>query len=183
MLEAVEPALGRSIVPAVSLAAHRADHRVFGQLVLEKLAGGLATPVGVMKQARRWLAPEPGHGQGVGDDVRRQAGLQRPTNHLTVEQTQHDGQVEPTVIRPEIGDVGAPDLIRSAGVKRTIQPILCDRQGVRGESVVTVSRRVWRPRRPSSRISRSTRSVLTGKPRTRHSRTIRGLPSAPVSAA
>lgn len=51
VLEAVEPALGRGVVPAVTLAAHRAGHAIFGELALERLAGVLAAPVGMMQDA------------------------------------------------------------------------------------------------------------------------------------
>lgn len=44
VLEAVEPALGRGVVPAVPLVAHRAGHAVSGQLVLKRLAGVLTAP-------------------------------------------------------------------------------------------------------------------------------------------
>lgn len=42
VLEAVEPALGRGVIPAVTLEAHRAGHAIFGKLALERLAGVLA---------------------------------------------------------------------------------------------------------------------------------------------
>ena len=49
VLEAVEPDLRRCIVPAVSLATHRADHAIRLELVLEGMAGVLASPVGVVQ--------------------------------------------------------------------------------------------------------------------------------------
>src|SRR6266508_1497813 len=39
ILQAVEEAFARSIVPAVSFPTHRADHPVLGQLVLEGMTG------------------------------------------------------------------------------------------------------------------------------------------------
>ena len=45
VLETVEPAFGRGIIPAVSFATHRADHAVFLELPLKYLAGVLATPI------------------------------------------------------------------------------------------------------------------------------------------
>jgi hypothetical protein len=53
VLEAVEPTLGRRIVPTVSLAAHRAGHALFSELVLKCMAGVLAAPVGMVKYTRR----------------------------------------------------------------------------------------------------------------------------------
>ena len=46
VLESVEPALGRGIVPTLTLATHRADHAVLGQFGLERLARVLASPIG-----------------------------------------------------------------------------------------------------------------------------------------
>ena len=132
ILEAVEPALGRRVIPAVPLAAHRADHAVFLQLVLEGVAGVLAAPVGVMHQPRGRLPAEPGHGQRIGHDVRRHARFQRPADDLAVEQIQHDGQVEPAFIGPQVGDVGRPDLIRCGRGEVPLQQVLGHRQGVLG---------------------------------------------------
>ena len=51
VLEAVEPALGRRVVPAVPFPAHRADPAVRLELVLKGMAGVWATPVGRVHQA------------------------------------------------------------------------------------------------------------------------------------
>jgi hypothetical protein len=50
VLEAVEPALRRRVIPAVPLPAHRAGHAVGLELVLKDMAGVLAAPVGVVHQ-------------------------------------------------------------------------------------------------------------------------------------
>ena len=111
VLEAVEPTLRRRVIPAVPLSAHRAGHAVFLEPVLKCLAGVLTAPVGVMQQARCRSPAEPGHGQGIGHDIRRHARLQRPADHFAVEQVEHDSQVEPAFIRPQVGDIRRPDLI------------------------------------------------------------------------
>jgi hypothetical protein len=105
VLEAVEPALGRGVVPAVALAAHRTGHAVFGKLALKGMTGILAASIGVMQYARRRLSPEPRHGQRVRHDIRRHARLQRPANDFTVDQVEHDRQVEPTFIGLRVGDI------------------------------------------------------------------------------
>lgn len=51
VLEAVEAALRRRVIPAVHLATHGVDHAVFPQLVLEGLSGVLAAPIRVMHQS------------------------------------------------------------------------------------------------------------------------------------
>jgi hypothetical protein len=54
------------------------------------------------------------------------------SDHLAIEQIQHDDQMESAFIGPAIGDAGAPDLIRRSGRECTIQPILCHRQALLG---------------------------------------------------
>ena len=110
VLEAVEPALRRGVIPAVALAAHRADHAELGELVLKGMTGILASPVGVVHQPRRWFPAEPRHGQRIRHDVRRHAGFQRPAHHFAVEQVEHNGQIQPALVCPQVGDVGGPDL-------------------------------------------------------------------------
>ena len=65
VLEAVEPAFGRGIVPAVAFATHRAGHAVGVESVLKGLAGILDATVGVMNNPWCGAAAKPGHGQGV----------------------------------------------------------------------------------------------------------------------
>ncbi len=76
------------------------------------MAGVLAAPVGVMHQPCCWAFPEPSHGQRIRHDVRRHARLQRPADDFAVEQVEHNGQVQPAFISPQIGDVRRPHLIR-----------------------------------------------------------------------
>ena len=130
VLEAVEPALGRGVVPAVTLAAHRAGHAVFGQLVLKRMAGVLAAPVRVMQHPRAGLASEPRHGQRIGHDVRRHARLERPAHHFAIEQIKDNGQIQPAFVRPQVGDVGGPDLVRRFGCEVPLQQVVRHRQAV-----------------------------------------------------
>ena len=82
------------------------------ELALEGMAGILAAPFGMMHQARRWALPETGYRQRVGHAIRRHARFQRSTNDFAVEQVEHDGQIQPPLVRPQVGDVRCPDLIR-----------------------------------------------------------------------
>lgn len=95
VLEAVEPTLRRSVVPADPLVAHGAGHR-----------------------------------QGVGDDARHNARLERPANDFPVEQIHDDRQVEPAFVRPQIRDVRRPDLVRGGWRKISVQHIVRHRQAV-----------------------------------------------------
>lgn len=69
VLEAVEPALGRRIISAISLATHRARHAKFGQFALVSHAGVLAASVGVMQYPRCGTPAEPCHRQRIGHKV------------------------------------------------------------------------------------------------------------------
>ena len=48
VLETIEPAFSRGIIPTIPLAAHRADHAVLFQPVLEVKTGILTAPIRVM---------------------------------------------------------------------------------------------------------------------------------------
>ncbi len=76
MLEAVEPALGGRVIPAIALAAHRTDHAVLLERIPKRRAGVRAAAVGVMPQTRGRPAAEPRHGQGVRPEFCRHAGLE-----------------------------------------------------------------------------------------------------------
>ena len=135
------------------------------------MAGVLAAPVGVVHQPRCRTLPEPGHGQRIRYDVRRHARLLRPANNFAVEQIEHDGQVEPALMGPQVGDIRRPDLIG------------CRRHEVSGEQVLRHGQAVLRVRRDlgaplvASIEARYRASAgLAEKPLARSSRTLRGLP-------
>src|SRR4029077_7754770 len=93
VLQTVEEALGGRIVPAVTLAAHRAVHAVLTKLGLKRMTGVLTTAVRVMDQPRLRMPSEPRHGQCVDDNVSTHALLDRPADDLSIEQVQHDRQI------------------------------------------------------------------------------------------
>jgi hypothetical protein len=83
VLEAVEPALARGVVPAVALAAHRADHAVVRKLLLEGMTR-TGSPEGSGGSVPGRLAPKPTSGQRVADEIGCHALLQRPPMILRV---------------------------------------------------------------------------------------------------
>ena len=123
ILEAAEPTLRRGIIPAVSLAAHGALHAVFPQKILEHPGGILAATVRMMNKAGSRLSTEPGHAEGIGHQINRHTGLNRPAHHFPIEQIQYDGQVEPACSGRQIGDVGGPHLVWRGRLKLPIQKI------------------------------------------------------------
>ena len=157
IFETVEPAFRGCVVPAVSLTTHRANHSIFRQQRLKGMARVLTPPVRVMDQACRWSAAKPRHRQCIGHNVSRHARLQRPPNHFSVKQIKHDGQVQPAFIRPQIGDVRRPDLVRRAGLKIAIQHVLRHRQ-----IVFRIRRRLIAALMPCSHIILSHQSLHPG---------------------
>ena len=66
----------------------------------------------------------------VGHDVRRHARFQRPTDDFTVEQVEHDGQVQPAFIRPQVRDVRCPNLVRRRRREVSGEQVLRHRQAM-----------------------------------------------------
>ncbi len=93
VLQAVEEALRRRIVLEISLAAHRADHAVLGELALECMTRVSTTPVRVVNRAGCRLPAEPRHRKRIGHDVSRHPRLDRPTDDFTIEQIEHHRQI------------------------------------------------------------------------------------------
>ncbi len=101
VFEAVAPTLGGCVIPAIPVAAHRADHAVGRQFVLNGVSGIRATPIRMMPQSPCGFPAEPRPRQRIGHNVRRHAGLPRPAHHFTVEPVESDRQREPACIRTE----------------------------------------------------------------------------------
>lgn len=88
VLQAVEEAFRRRVVPTISFAAHRAAHPVRGQLALEVVAGVLTASIRMMQRAGRGPAAEPRHRQRIGHKLRRHARLDGAACHLPIEQVE-----------------------------------------------------------------------------------------------
>ena len=101
--QAIEEALGRRVVPAVTLATYRAGHAVCLQSRLIRVACILPSSLRVMNQTRRRHPAQPSHAQRIHDDVRRHPWLDRPANDFPVEQIELDGQIQPAFCRPDPG--------------------------------------------------------------------------------
>ena len=84
IIEAVEEALGRRVIPTVLLAAHRAGHPECFQPCPKGVAGVPASPVGVIEQSGCWLPAEPCYGQGIDDDIGSHLLPERPTDDFPV---------------------------------------------------------------------------------------------------
>ena len=86
-LQRTEQRLRASVIPAVTLAAHRwRDCAVFKHLS-EVLTGILATAIAMEDQPclLAWIAPEPGHLQRIDDQIAMHVRPHRPAHHLAAE--------------------------------------------------------------------------------------------------
>ena len=129
-LQRREEALHRRIVPDVARAAHRADDAVVGHQPLELLAGVLAATVRMMQQ-RVGLASAPDrHDERIGDELGRHSGAHRPAHYAPREQIDHGGHVEPTLRRPDIGEVGDPSSVGSGSREGAIEHVGSDGGGL-----------------------------------------------------
>ena len=78
-----------------------------------------------------------------------------PADDAPGEQVHDDGEVEPGLVVPHVGDVGAT-LVRPGRCEVLVQKVRGDRKGVK-LSVARLDRRFCRALSPFSRISRATR--------------------------
>ena len=110
-----------------------------------------------MHQPRCGLSSEPfesvsgPHRQRIYHDVRRHPRLDRPAHDFSIEQINDNGQVfesvsgQPALVRPDIGHVRCPDLIRCRRRKVSVQQVLRYRQRMFGIGRRLVAPLVPRP--------------------------------------
>ena len=96
------------------------------------MTGVLASAVRMEQHPRLRPTAEPRHRQRVQHQVGRHPRLDRPADHLAVEQVDHDCQIQPALGGGDVGDVAGPDPIRGFRHKVAIQHIRCHRKAVPG---------------------------------------------------
>jgi hypothetical protein len=87
------------------------------------LVGDAAETLKALQQRIRLAAPPDGHQQCVGHELRRHRCTHRPAHHSTRKQVDHRCHKEPTLGRPEIGEVGDPLLVRTLGGELPVQQV------------------------------------------------------------
>lgn len=157
VLQAVEEAFCWGVVPTISLAAHPAAHAIGCQLPLRLMARVLATTIRMAQRAWGGTAAKPCHRQRVRHEISRHARLDRSAHHFPIEQIEHRGQVQPTLVGPDVRDVRTEHLIGRGGRELAIQQIWRNRRLVLRVRRHTIAALVS-ARMPFSRISRSTRA-------------------------
>ena len=112
-----EEAFHCRVVPDLARAAHAAGDALRLEQVLEVFACVLTSLVGVMQQRHR-LAPSPhSHHQCIGHELRGHAGLHRPAHCTARVQVKHHRHVQPSLGRPDVGEVGDPLLVRRVSLE------------------------------------------------------------------
>lgn len=85
-----------------------------------------AALVGVMQQLPGHAAAPDRYRQGIDDQLRGHLRFHRPADHPTRVQIQHDGHVQPTLVGPDVGEVGQPLPVRRVGLELALQQIRRD---------------------------------------------------------
>ena len=134
-LEQLEEALGHGVVVAVSATTHAADHLVILQESLPLAAGELAALIGVQHQAGRRFATPYRRQERLHHHIAVQRRPHRPAHHLSREQVDHHGQVQPAFVRAQVGDVRHPVRV---GFRRLELPIKMIRRHRRRLAAVMV---------------------------------------------
>ena len=107
VLEAVEAALCRRVIPSVAFPAHRASQAERVELVLKRVTCVLVAPIRVVQKPRCRSFPEPRHGQRIGHNVRRPGLIRRRRRELPGGQVLGHRQVVLRVCRDRVAPLVA----------------------------------------------------------------------------
>jgi len=128
--EGLEERFDHRVVVAVSLPGHRDQDAVLAELGLIIDGAILAATIGVMDQPGCRTAHGKGFAQGGESQVAVQPVACCPADDPAGEQVDDDGEVQPAFAGPDIGDVGAPLLVRPPRREVLIEQVRGDRPGV-----------------------------------------------------
>src|SRR3989449_590815 len=122
-LQRREETLGHGVVPTIAPAAHAAHDPVLGQDALVVAAGVLTAAIGMMEQPLRRAPARQGHPERVEREVVRDALVHRPADGEARTEIEDHRQVEPTLARRNVGDVGDPRLVRPSTLELPRQDV------------------------------------------------------------
>lgn len=104
-LQRFEECLDRGVIITISLAAHRWQQAMGLQLLLIIVRTILATAIRMEKAAWRRIAQAHGHVQRPDSQILLHPVADSPAHNAAAIQIKDDSQVEPSLGRPDIGDV------------------------------------------------------------------------------
>jgi len=90
----------------------------------------LAASIRMEDQARFRVPPEPRHAQRIGHQAGLHVGCHAPAGHVSAMQVDYSGQVQPTLIGGDVGNVTGPHGVGLRGLEVAIQQIGCNGQVV-----------------------------------------------------
>ena len=108
-LQAAKQPLHGGVVVAVSMSAHALRHPIAPEPLTETTAAILAALVAMKQDTLRPATHFVSSVERFDDQVGIGLGRHRPAHHSTAVQVQDDGQIAPFTLRPDIGDIAAPD--------------------------------------------------------------------------
>ena len=107
-LDGLEVRLHHRVVVAVAAPTHRDRDAPSAEQRLIVYRAVLRPTVGMMDQSRRGVAGHQSTAQGFDREISLQAVTRRPANDAPREEVENDGEVEPALCRPDVGDVRPP---------------------------------------------------------------------------
>src|SRR5690606_471617 len=127
--EQLEEALGHGVVVAVTAPTHAGLEFVGLQEVTPVVAAELTALVAVDDDLILGAPAPDGGQQGVEHQIAVDATAHGPTHHGAGEEIQHHGQIQPSLVRADVGAVGDPRLIRRRHIKLLLQEIVSHQAG------------------------------------------------------
>ena len=98
-------ALHRRVVPAIALAAHRADDAVLLQPLAILVRCELHTAVRMVSEPGRGTLTRDGHVERGERQLVAEVAGHGPADHAAGEQVEHHGQVQPALGGPDVGQI------------------------------------------------------------------------------
>lgn len=124
-LEQLEEALSHGVVVAVASPAHAAEQVVVPQETLPVVARELTAFIGVHQHRVFGLSAPQRHQQSIEHKFCVDAAGHGPANHLAGEQIKHHGQIQPTLVGTDLGDVRNPGLVWTLRRELPLQMVRC----------------------------------------------------------
>lgn len=122
--EQIEEALGDCVVMTVAAAAHGMLKIVSTQECGQFHAGELTALIRMDQHLVLRLSSPDGHHQGLQNDICRLTALHGPADHAPEVKIDNHREVDEPYLRPDIGNIGHPDLVRCLDVELPVESII-----------------------------------------------------------
>jgi hypothetical protein len=129
-LQRAEETLHNSVVPTVAAPTHAGSEPMPGEPLAITSGGVLAAAVTVMEETRTRLAMSKGLIQGLERQFLGETVADRPADDSARAQIQQNSQIQPALLRPDIGDVACPAAVWNGNLKLSLQLVASYRVAV-----------------------------------------------------